>query len=73
MAHYYKDLISKEVCLEQLADNLALVVQGADELAQATGAGLPEAHKIELTTSLVRLKYHCNQIKECRLEGPDQG
>jgi ElaB/YqjD/DUF883 family membrane-anchored ribosome-binding protein len=64
MELYYKDLISKDASLEQLVDNLTLMVQGADELAQATGSGVPEEHKVEIATRLARLKHRCNQIKK---------
>ena len=37
MELYYRDLISKDASLEKLVDNLMLVVQGAEEFAEATG------------------------------------
>ena len=38
MELYYKDLISEEASLERLVDDLMLVVQGADQFADASGA-----------------------------------
>ena len=64
MELYYKDLISEETSLEKLVDDLMLVVQGADALAEAAGAMLPEAPKQELTTRLQRLKESCRRAKE---------
>lgn len=62
MELYYKDLISEEATLEKLVDDLALVVQGADELA-ANGAGLTGPYRTELLTRLQRLKAACRQIE----------
>jgi ElaB/YqjD/DUF883 family membrane-anchored ribosome-binding protein len=64
MELYYKDLISEETSLEKLVDDLMLVVQGADALAEAAGAALPEAPKQEITTRLQRLKESCRRAKE---------
>ena len=50
MEVYYKDFISEETSLEKLVDDLARVVQGADELAQASGVHLPEEKRREITT-----------------------
>ena len=64
MELYYKDLISEEASLEKLVDNLMLVVQGAEEFAQAAGANLPSHSRQELTTRLARLKESCRRIKD---------
>lgn len=64
MEVYYKDLISKEATLEDLVDNLALVVQGADELAESMGEGILEEHKAEIATRLQRLKWRCRNIRQ---------
>ncbi len=64
MELYYKDLISEETSLEKLVDDLMLVVQGADALAEAAGANLSEHPKRELTTRLQRLKESCRKAKE---------
>jgi ElaB/YqjD/DUF883 family membrane-anchored ribosome-binding protein len=64
MELYYKDLISKESSLEKLVDNLLLIVQGADEFAEAAGSGLPADQKEEIRTRLQRLKEGCARIKE---------
>lgn len=63
MELYYKGLISKEASLEKLVDNLMLVVQGAEEFAEAAGAGLARKPKEEITTRLQRLKEGCNRAK----------
>ena len=64
MELYYKDLISEEASLEKLVDDLMLVVQGAEEFAQAAGANLPGHQKAEITTRLVRLKEGCQRVRE---------
>ena|SRR5438128_1497195 len=63
MELYYKDLISEEASLEELVDELMLLVQGADEFAQAAGAELPPERKEEIRTRLERLKEGCRRIK----------
>ena len=63
MELYYKDLISEDASLEKLVDNLMLVVQGAEEFAQAAGANLPSQSRQEITNRLARLKESCRRIK----------
>jgi ElaB/YqjD/DUF883 family membrane-anchored ribosome-binding protein len=63
MELYYKNLISEEASLEKLVDDLMLVVQGAEEFAQAAGANLPDRSKVELSNQLARLKESCRRIK----------
>ena len=63
MEVYYKDLISEGTSLEKLVDDLALVVQGADELAQASGVNLPEEKRQEIRTRLARLKEQCAKLR----------
>jgi len=63
MELYYKDLISAEGSLEELVDELMLLVQGADEFAQAAGAELAPERKEEIRTRLERLKQACGRIK----------
>jgi ElaB/YqjD/DUF883 family membrane-anchored ribosome-binding protein len=69
MELYYKDLISKESSLEKLVDDLMLVVQGADELAQAAGGKLPEGDKREITTRLEQLKASCQKLQKRAMSG----
>ena len=64
MELYYKDLISEDASLEKLVDDLMLVVQGAEEFAQAAGATLSSERKQEITTRLARLKAACQNVKE---------
>ena len=64
MELYYKDLISEDASLEKLVDDLMLVVQGAEEFAQAAGATLSGERKHEITTRLARLKAACQNVKE---------
>ncbi len=64
MELYYKDLISEDASLEKLVDDLMLVVQGAEEFAQAAGATLSGERKAEITTRLARLKAACQNVKE---------
>jgi ElaB/YqjD/DUF883 family membrane-anchored ribosome-binding protein len=64
MELYYRDLISKDASLEKLVDDLMLVVQGAEEFAEATGSGLPKEHQEELTSRLQRLKEGCRNVQQ---------
>jgi ElaB/YqjD/DUF883 family membrane-anchored ribosome-binding protein len=69
MELYYKDLISEDASLEKLVDDLMLVVQGANEYAEAAGAGLTQIKRDEIRTRLERLKENCRRIKEQALAG----
>ena len=69
MELYYKDLISKDSSLEKLVDDLMLIVQGADELAQAAGANLGEFDKQEITSRLDRLKSGVQRLRNHAAEG----
>ena len=69
MELYYKDLISKDSSLDKLVDDLMLVVQGADELAQAAGTGLGESDKAEITSGLYRLKLGCQRLQARAISG----
>lgn len=62
MELYYKDLISEDASLEKLVDNLVLVMQGAEEFAEAAGANMAQASKQELATRLGRLKEGCRRV-----------
>jgi ElaB/YqjD/DUF883 family membrane-anchored ribosome-binding protein len=64
MELYYRDLISEDASLEKLVDDLMLVVQGAEEFAEATGGALPKEHQEELTSRLQKLKEGCHQIQQ---------
>ena len=64
MELYYKDLISEDASLEKLVDDLMMVVQGADEFAQAAGAALGGQATHEITTRLERLKENCRRIEK---------
>ena len=68
MELYYKDLISKEASLEKLVDDLMLVVQGANEFAEAAGAGLPSQPKEEITSQLRQLKESCRRLRQQALD-----
>src|SRR5262249_55952331 len=69
MELYYKDLISEEASLEKLVDDLMLLVQGADEYAQAASAQLTEHKRQEIRTRLARIKQHCQRLKEQAVAG----
>ncbi len=69
MELYYKDLISKDSSLENLVDDLMLVVQGADELAQAAGARLGQLDREEVTSGLRRLKAGYQGLRERAIAG----
>src|SRR5215471_5778835 len=63
MELYYKDLISEVASLEKLVDELLLVVQGAEGVAEIAGAALEPEQKHELTGRLQRLKEACGRLK----------
>ena len=69
MELYYKDLISNDSSLEKLVDDLMLVVQGADEFAQAAGAGLGDLDKEKITSGLYRLKLGYQRLQERAVSG----
>ena len=69
MELYYKDLISEEASLEKLVDDLMLLVQGADEFAQAAGVTLGPQPKAEITTRLERLRESCRRVKHQAIVG----
>ncbi len=64
MELYYKDLISEEDALGELVDNLSLVVQGAEEFAQAAGAQLHPDSRRDLQSRVERLKDGCRRVRE---------
>jgi ElaB/YqjD/DUF883 family membrane-anchored ribosome-binding protein len=64
MELYYKDLISEEASLEKLVDDLMLLVQGANELVEAAGAGLPAQPREEVTSRLRQLKDTCRRLQQ---------
>jgi ElaB/YqjD/DUF883 family membrane-anchored ribosome-binding protein len=63
MELYYKDLISEDASVEKLVDELLLVVQGAEGVAEIAGAALEPEQKHELAGRLQRIKAACGQIK----------
>ena len=69
MEVYYKELISEEGSLDKLIDELTRVVQGADELAEAARAHLPQEATRQIGTCLDHLKESCNRLKEHALAG----
>lgn len=69
MEVYYKDLISEDESLEKLVDDLSLMVQGAEEYAQAAGASLHPEKKVEISTRLQRLREGCYKIREQAVGG----
>jgi ElaB/YqjD/DUF883 family membrane-anchored ribosome-binding protein len=64
MELYFKELISKEKSLDALVDDLARLVQGADNLAQSIGVNLAESPRTEMARRLRRLKDRCERINE---------
>ena len=69
MELYYKDLISKDSSLEKLVDDLMLVVQGAEEFAEANGTHLPESERQELHSRLQELKLAYRRFRQHAVEG----
>jgi ElaB/YqjD/DUF883 family membrane-anchored ribosome-binding protein len=69
MELYYKDLISEDASLEKLVDDLMLVVQGADELAQVAGTSLGELDKEEVTSGLQRIKLGYQHLRQHAIAG----
>jgi len=68
MELYFKDLISEEASLDKLVDNLMLVVQGADEFAEAAGDKLA-VPKEEFASRLARLKHNCRRLQQQAVGG----
>lgn len=68
MELYYKDLISKDASLEKLVDDLMLIVQGANEFAEAAGVGLAPQPKEEVTSRLRQLKESCRRLQQQALD-----
>ena len=68
MELYYKDLISEDASLEKLVDDLMLLVQGANEFAEAAGAGLDPHPKEEVTSLLLQLKEKCRRLQQQALD-----
>ena len=55
--------------LEKLVDDLALVVQGADDYARSIGPGLSEESRARVTNQLDELKDSCRRLKERAIVG----
>ena len=64
MELYYKDLISEEASLEKLVDDLMRVVQGADELVEASGAAIEKHQLKEIASRLAWLKRSCRHLQQ---------
>lgn len=62
MEVYFKELISKDATLEKLVDDLARVVQGADDFAEAIGVNPAEHPRHEIARRVHRLKESCQRI-----------
>jgi ElaB/YqjD/DUF883 family membrane-anchored ribosome-binding protein len=69
MEVYYKDLISKEATLEKLVDDLMLVVQGAEEFAEANGAQLEKTSQAEMRSRQEQLKLRCRRLRQHAIAG----
>jgi ElaB/YqjD/DUF883 family membrane-anchored ribosome-binding protein len=69
MELYYKDLISKDSTLEKLVDDLMLVVQGAEEFAEANGANLQNFEKEQIASRLQQLKAGCRRVRQHAVQG----
>lgn len=69
MEVYYKELISEDGSLDKLIDELTRVVQGADELAEAARAHLPQEATRQIRSRVDHLKESCNRLKEHALAG----
>ncbi len=63
MELYYKDLISEETSLERLVDNLARIVQGADEFVEVAGDQLPEERRAALRTRLEHIRNAYERVR----------
>ena len=68
MELYYKDLISEEASLVKLVDDLMLLVQGADEVADAAGGRIVGVPKEEITSRLAKLKESCRRARHDAVE-----
>lgn len=75
MEVYFKELISKDATLEKLVDDLARVVQGADDFAEAIGVNPLEHPRHEIARRVHRLKESCQRINfeiGCRARATDR-
>src|SRR4029453_1677238 len=64
MEVYYKDLISEEASLDKLVDDLMLLVQGADEFAQAAGPALSSERRDQINERLHHMKQSYRWLKQ---------
>jgi ElaB/YqjD/DUF883 family membrane-anchored ribosome-binding protein len=64
MEVYFKELISKDNCLEKLVEDLERVVQGADELAKSIGVNVAESPEHPVALRLLTLKERCEGMKQ---------
>lgn len=69
MEVYFDNLTAENASLEKLADDVALLLQDAEALVQASGATLNEASKAELEEALVRVKTRGERVKQQALAG----
>jgi ElaB/YqjD/DUF883 family membrane-anchored ribosome-binding protein len=64
MEVYFKELISKDNCLEKLVEDLERVVQGADDLAKSIGVNIAESPEHPVAQRLLTLKERCEGMKQ---------
>ena len=69
MEVYYKDLISDSEAVEKLVDDLALLVHGAEALAEADGVELTGDGEKELSQRLELLRSGYRRIHQQTLAG----
>ena len=69
MEVYFKNLTSEEISTEKLVEDLATLVEDAEELVKATTSNIAEASRQELMTALQRLKGRAAQMRQRAVAG----
>jgi ElaB/YqjD/DUF883 family membrane-anchored ribosome-binding protein len=69
MEVYFGNLTAKNAPLDQLAQDVSLLVQDAEDLVQASGAKLSAKSKAELEHALERVKTRGERVKQQALAG----
>ena len=64
MEVFFKNLTAENASLEQLSEDVSLLLDHAEALAQASGANLSETSKAELESVLERVKTRGERIRQ---------
>ena len=69
METYFSNMRAVEGTKEKLVEDLMTLVHDAEELVKATGTGLADKSKAELTNALARLKSRCQHLQQTAISG----